>query len=496
MFRDLWALRLAAFGDLDRNGGLPFSTFTKFPEEATRMKAERCMNDSLIQVSLPFMQNKELFGDYVNIFGGIRFGKIMEDLDVFAATCAYMHCGTSTTNGEKLTIVTAAVDRIDVHMRLDEPLNLRMKGMVSFVGKSSMEVTIIVESSSNSDNTISNTSNSDDYNSTTTTTTNTTASSSVIPPAPRVDTINEIIEEVSKGEATGEWKLAALAKFIMVARNSEGPVEVPRLKLKSAREEAIFAAGADRNAARLTRNRQSLFKEPPTADESILLHKLFLSNTTEKQTNHSLLEQIPMASTILTTTKLCHPQERNIHDRIFGGFLMREAFELGFTCGQLFSHSQLHFLAVDELAFKHPVAIGSVLQLTAQVVYTQNETYSNSDKEDYNINNSTKRDKRENNDYNNNNDNNNNHITITNNNNNNNTNFSSQLIHVEVVADVLDIQSGTRKTTNTFHFTYRKESPPLQEVKPTTYAEAMKYLEGKRRISSKPLDPLGEIYKF
>ena len=74
------------------------------------------------------MENKELFGDYVNIFGGIRFGKILEDLDVFAATCAYMHCGTSTTQGEKLTIVTAAVDRIDVHMRLDEPVNLRMKG--------------------------------------------------------------------------------------------------------------------------------------------------------------------------------------------------------------------------------------------------------------------------------------------------------------------------------------------------------------------------------
>lgn len=415
MFRDLWALRLAAFGSIDRNGGLPFSTTSS--SSHTSLKEERTMNDSLIQVYLPFLDNKELFGDYVNIAGGIRFGKIMEDLDVFAATCAYMHCGTSTTNGEKLTIVTAAVDRIDVHMRLDEPMNLRMKGMVTFVGKSSMEVTIVVESS----NAISETS------------------------APKVDEdvlINQIMEEKESSEKG--WKLAALAKFIMVARNSEGPVQVPRLKLNTKKEEAIFAAGAERNATRLSRAQQSLFKEPPTGDESILLHNLFLTPLSNS------MEQVPISSTTLTTTKLCHPQERNIHDLIFGGFLMREALEIGFTCALLFSRSTLHLLAVDESAFKHPVPIGAVLQLTSQVVYTEEEHMSD----------------------------------------------KTQLINVEVVADVLNIQTGERKTTNTFHFTYRKETPPQYAVRPSTYAEAMKYLEGKRRISAGPLDPLGTIYKF
>lgn len=439
MFRDLWALRLAAFGNLDRNGGLPFSTSSTQNPADSFLKEERNMNDSLIQVYLPFLENKELFGDYVNIIGGIRFGKIMEDLDVFAATCAYMHCGTSTSNGEKLTIVTAAVDRIDVHMRLDEPMNLRMKGMVTFVGKSSMEVTIVVESSKGR---FVGTESSD----------------------PKVDqdvVINQIIEEAATEESTEEdWKLAALAKFIMVAKNSEGPVQVPRLKLNSKREEAIFAAGAERHATRLSRAQQSLFKEPPTADESILLHKLFLKPSCTS------FEQVPISSTILTTTKLCHPQERNIHDLIFGGFLMREAFELGFTCAQLFSRSRLHFLAVDELAFKHPVPIGAVLQLTSQVVYTEEE-YADSDSADINSPNTTS-----------------------------NSNVTSQLIHVEVVADVLNIHTADRKTTNTFHFTYRKESPPKHAVKPGTYGEAMKYLEGKRRISAKPLDPLGTIYKF
>lgn len=421
MFRDLWALRLAAFGSLDRNGGLPFSTTTTTTSDSiVDLKQERCMEDSLIQVSLPFMQNKELFGDYVNIWGGIRFGKIMEDLDVFAATCAYMHCGTSSTSGEKLTIVTAAVDRIDVQMRLDEPLNLRMKGMVTFVGKSSMEVTIVVESSTKSDD-------------------ETKVVEDVV--------IDQILDSADTADIEGKWKVAALAKFIMVAKNSEGPVQVPRLKLKSKREEEIFEAGSQRHANRLTRARQSLFKEPPTETESSILHNLFI------QPAHNTIKSIPISSTILTTTKLCHPQERNIHDLVFGGFLMREAFELGFTCGQLFSHSRLHFLAVDELAFKHPVPIGAVLQLTAQVVYTEEEFE-------------------------------------------NDNSVISQLVHVEVVADVLEIQTSDRKTTNTFHFTYRNEAPPKYSVKPGTYAEAMKYLEGKRRISVAPLDPLGTIYKF
>lgn len=352
-----------------------------------------------------------------------RFGKIMEDLDVFAATCAYMHCGTSTAQGEKLTIVTAAVDRIDMHMRLDEPVNLRMKGMVTFVGKSSMEVTILVESS---------------------------MEPHVTENGRALVQEDVVIDQIARDRESDDqqWKRAALAKFIMVARGAAGPVHVPRLTPNTPQERAIFQAGEERHAARMARDRQSLFKEPPTAAESILLHQLFLSPMSSGPPV-ARPRVVLMSDTLLKTTKICHPQERNIHDLIFGGYLMREAFELGYTCGQLFSHAELQFLAVDELAFKHPVPIGALLQLTAQVVYTQEDATQ-----------------------------------------------GSQLIHVEVVADVVSVQTGERKTTNTFHFTYRLEAPPLHVVRPATYVEAMRYLEGKRRISAAPLDPHRTIYRF
>lgn len=50
---------------------------------------------------------------------------------------------------------------------------------------------------------------------------------------------------------------------------------------------------------------------------------------------------------------------------------MREAFELSYSCAMLFSRSRVQLLAMDELAFKHPVPIGSILEYSAQVSYSE-----------------------------------------------------------------------------------------------------------------------------
>ena len=182
--------------------------------------------------------------------------------------------------------------------------------MVTFVGKSSMEVTIVVESSQTA-----------------------TGCFKGSPEVSEDVTINQFINssDTEKSEKSdNSWKLAALAKFIMVAKNSDGPVQVPRLKLNSQRGKGNFAAGAERHDARLKRAKQSLFKEPPLKMNQIITQSILKPN------NSADIKQVPISSTILTTTKLYHPKNRNIHDLIFGGYLMREALELGFTCGILF----------------------------------------------------------------------------------------------------------------------------------------------------------------
>ena len=55
---------------------------------------------------------------------------------------------------------------------------------------------------------------------------------------------------------------------------------------------------------------------------------------------------------------------------IFGGFLLKQTFELAFCCAAAFSHSRPTFVSLDPSTFENPVPVGSVLYLTAIVAYT------------------------------------------------------------------------------------------------------------------------------
>ena len=55
---------------------------------------------------------------------------------------------------------------------------------------------------------------------------------------------------------------------------------------------------------------------------------------------------------------------------IFGGFLLKQTFELAFCCAASFSHSRPTFISLDPSTFDNPVPVGSVLYLTATVAYT------------------------------------------------------------------------------------------------------------------------------
>lgn len=66
-------------------------------------------------------------------------------------------------------------------------------------------------------------------------------------------------------------------------------------------------------------------------------------------------DSILMKDTCLQKTLfICHPQQRNIYGHIFGGFLMRRAYELAFLTAYSFAGAAPHFLEVD---FFKPVSI-------------------------------------------------------------------------------------------------------------------------------------------
>jgi acyl-coenzyme A thioesterase 9 len=62
------------------------------------------------------------------------------------------------------------------------------------------------------------------------------------------------------------------------------------------------------------------------------------------------------------------PPAVSLHSKVFGGYLMRLAYELGFTNASLFARAPVRFLSLDKIAFAKPVPIGSILRLTAHVL--------------------------------------------------------------------------------------------------------------------------------
>lgn len=74
------------------------------------------MSDSYCETVLPFASSPELLETYTNTSGGIRMGKLMEDLDSLAGSIAYKHMlGPVETIGNHMDlgfyIVTASVER-------------------------------------------------------------------------------------------------------------------------------------------------------------------------------------------------------------------------------------------------------------------------------------------------------------------------------------------------------------------------------------------------
>lgn len=74
---------------------------------------------------------------------------------------------------------------------------------------------------------------------------------------------------------------------------------------------------------------------------------------------------ILLRDTRLENSLICQPQQRNIHGRIFGGFLMHRAFELAFSTAYAFAGLVPCFLEVDHVDFLRPVSNYILLNLSS-----------------------------------------------------------------------------------------------------------------------------------
>lgn len=83
-----------------------------------------------------------------------------------------------------------------------------------------------------------------------------------------------------------------------------------------------------------------------------------------------LPNDIVMQETGQSNIFICQPQVRNLNGTVFGGFLMRRAYEVAFATCYVFAGARPTFLEVDEIAFVRPVEVADLLRLRAVVLHT------------------------------------------------------------------------------------------------------------------------------
>jgi len=347
----------------------------------------RCVNDSkqevIIPLSNPYYQEKYLKSG-VDGKINIRIGQLLEDLDSFAVLISYEHNDLlkSEDGRSPYSIVTAMVDELILYDSQIKPnYDVTMRGHVSWVGKTSIEVAMVMSQ-------------------------------------------------------FGRDFLAT--KFLMVARDASGkkPAIVHPLRADTDEDKLMLAEGDERKLERIKLAKESLFKTPPTIEEMKKVHQIFLS-TVEPGSQSFRSRCLPsnhvwMSSTNMKNAIICFPQVRNVHNKIFGGFIMRSAFELAYAAASVFGKGKVIPKAIDDIIFQTPVSIGALLQMSSMVSISDPPYFM-----------------------------------------------------VRVRAEILDQQTGEHTTSNVFHFTFTCEQPELlPNICPQTYGEAMLLLDGARRLKS------------
>lgn len=152
--------------------------------------------------------------------------------------------------------------------------------------------------------------------------------------------------------------VALTANFIFVARDSKTGKAAPinRLSPETELEKLLFEEAEARNNLRKKKRggeRKELDHGEYNKLGGLLAEGRIFSDMPALADRNSIL----LKDTRLENSLICQPQQRNIHGRIFGGFLMHRAFELAFSTAYTFAGLVPYFLEVDHVDFLRPVCI-------------------------------------------------------------------------------------------------------------------------------------------
>ncbi|MGH7673228.1 MAG: hotdog domain-containing protein, partial [Gemmatimonadales bacterium] len=243
--------------------------------------------------------------------GNVRFGLLLEVLDKLAEELALAYVRRTVPHA---WVVTAAIDDIVLRTPGDVSRDIALRARLNWVGRSSMEVGIRVE------------------------------------------------------QPGGEAALAHVAScyFTMVARVGHGddarsivvePLEYVDDIERRRRDKAIKGRES-------RRQRVDSAGEPPTREEYELLARLHAA-----QEEPGFAGRLAGKLTSMSWERM-YPEQENVPSKVFGGYLVRRAYELATIQAEQIAPHRPVIGRVNRINFLQPVRIGDKLRFESRIVYT------------------------------------------------------------------------------------------------------------------------------
>lgn len=140
------------------------------------------------------------------------------------------------------------------------------------------------------------------------------------------------------------------ANFTFAARDSKTgkSAKINPILPENINEKLLWQEAEERNKMRKKKKEQKIDN---LGEKENMLNELLLANSDDNNNNNILIKD-----TCLQNSLVCQPEQRNIHGQIFGGYLMRKAFELAYATAYSFVGSPPCFVEVDHVDFLKPVS--------------------------------------------------------------------------------------------------------------------------------------------
>ena len=300
-----------------------------------------------------FSADENLIEAYRNPWNAVRVGRVLEDLDSLAGNIAFSHCDDADRNTRPQLLVTASVDRVRLMRALKLEEDVILSGAVAWVGRSSMVIRMEAWPAEHPD-----------------------APACEDARAETKKTKNE-----KKNDAYAKRSGPSLsADFTFVARDAvtNKSAAVNPLVPDCDASRALFASTGERVARKKAALKETTRASRAAADRGAAseLWRPRAAFVDAARAGRAMeLPALAAPDAILsdaTRTEnmfVAQPQQRNLSGRVFGGFLLRRAFELAFATSYVFGGARPRFKSVRDMDFLRPVDVGDLLRFKARVLH-------------------------------------------------------------------------------------------------------------------------------